>query len=72
MLEHEGSLGLVCSSVRLSFPMNLIQYHNESCDEHVVNMWEHRNTERVLSKQYVRDSKLTVHLQHQMNGKHIN
>jgi len=54
--------------------MNLIQYHNESCDEHEVNMWEHGNTERVLSKQYIRDSKLTVHLQaarHQMNGKHI-
>jgi len=53
--------------------MNLIQYHNESCDEDVVNMWEHGNTERVLSKQYIRDSKLTVHLQRrQMNGKHIN
>ena len=59
------SLGLEWLSVK-SFPMNLIQNHNKSCDEHIVNMWEHGNNKGVLSQQYVGGCVIVVYLQHQI------
>jgi hypothetical protein len=67
----EALLGLACSSVG-SFPVNLIQDHHESRDEHVVDVREHGDAERVLPQQHIRDGELPVHLQHRSpNGKHV-
>ena len=45
--------------------MNLIQNHNESRDEDMVNVREHGDVEGVLSQQHLGDSVLTAYLQHE-------
>lgn len=55
-----------CKSVE-SLPVDLIQDHNKSRDEHVVDVREHGDDEGVLSQQHVCGSVLAVDLHHTSN-----
>jgi hypothetical protein len=50
--------------------VNLIEDHNKSRNEYVVNLREYSNVECVLPEQHIRNSELTVYLQNHI--KHIN
>lgn len=61
-VELDGSC---CSSSVVSVPaVNFIQNHNKNRDEHMVDVREHGNIERVLSQQDIGGSVLTAYLQH--------
>jgi hypothetical protein len=68
--ELKGSSGHEIPSRSLIefLPVNLIQDHNESRDEHIVDMRKHGNDKRVPVEQHVRNSELTVHLSYHCGG----